>query len=407
MIKQTQTELDTDCGGLILTSDSHKQRLLARDIQPRGVTAERSTCPIVLDNHMQAIDFQQLNSEMETSFYHDNSVGGAREAVKKMKSSMSLDFNTSQKKRATQTTHNLLPGVLASPDLHMLKLASPELERMIIQQSNGMVTTTPTPTQFICPKYVTDEQEAYARGFVDALAKLHENQPEQGQPQHEQDVQQQHQQNNVSTAPVVTSSMTMLEAPNTSSSMLTTLTTMTPCSTMSYQTQCPVSMSMPYTTTSIPDILPTSTSAVDMMPGLSSHQPIYTTVRSEAPASQSQQNGYTMQPLPHRVLQLKEEPQTVPCLGFSPPISPIDMESQERIKLERKRERNRVAARKCRTRKLERISRLEDRVQELKGQNSELTMTANTLRDQVCKLKSQIMTHVKSGCQVVMSQNLL
>merc|ERR1712170_32227 len=53
----------------------------------------------------------------------------------------------------------------------LLKLASPELERMIIQQ-NGMVTTTPTPTQFLFPKSVSEEQEAYARGFVDALAEL-------------------------------------------------------------------------------------------------------------------------------------------------------------------------------------------------------------------------------------------
>jgi hypothetical protein len=110
-----------------------------------------------------------------------------------------------------------------------------------------------------------------------------------------------------------------------------------------------------------------------------------------------------------RVVQLKEEPepQMVPSLGLSPPVSPICMESQERIKLDRKRARNRVAARKCRTRKLERISRLEDRVSELKGQNSDLQVTAADLRNEVCKLKQQIMEHVNSGCQVMMSQNLL
>lgn len=49
--------------------------------------------------------------------------------------------------------------------------------------------------------------------------------------------------------------------------------------------------------------------------------------------------------------QIKEEPQAAPA---SPPqqLNPIDMESQERIKLERKRQRNRVAASKCRKRKL-------------------------------------------------------
>merc|ERR1711887_435833 len=41
-------------------------------------------------------------------------------------------------------------------------------------------------------------------------------------------------------------------------------------------------------------------------------------------------------------------------------VSPIDMETQKKIKLERKRLRNRQAAAKCRKRKLERISLLDD-----------------------------------------------
>ncbi|MBV97513.1 Transcription factor AP-1, partial [Eschrichtius robustus] len=63
--------------------------------------------------------------------------------------------------------------LLTSPDVGLLKLASPELERLIIQSSNGHITTTPTPTQFLCPKNVTDEQEGFAEGFVRALAELH------------------------------------------------------------------------------------------------------------------------------------------------------------------------------------------------------------------------------------------
>lgn len=48
--------------------------------------------------------------------------------------------------------------------------------------------------------------------------------------------------------------------------------------------------------------------------------------------------------------QIKEEP-TAPS-SPTQQLNPIDMESQERIKLERKRQRNRVAASKCRKRKL-------------------------------------------------------
>lgn len=52
------------------------------------------------------------------------------------------------------------------------------------------------------------------------------------------------------------------------------------------------------------------------------------------------------------LMQIKEEPQAHNLQPPSPQMSPIDMESQEKIKLERKRQRNRVAASKCRKRKL-------------------------------------------------------
>lgn len=99
---------------------------------------------------------------------------------------------------------------------------------------------------------------------------------------------------------------------------------------------------------------------------------------------------------------VKEEPQTVP-LGPTPPMSPIDMESQEKYKLERKRERNRVAASKCRRRKLERIARLEDKVKMLKGENSELSGVVSKLKEQVASLKEQVLDHVHSGCQIVLT----
>lgn len=99
---------------------------------------------------------------------------------------------------------------------------------------------------------------------------------------------------------------------------------------------------------------------------------------------------------------VKEEPQTVP-LGPTPPMSPIDMECQERYKLERKRERNRVAASKCRRRKLERIARLEDKVKMLKGENTELSNVVAKLKEQVCILKEQVMEHVQSGCQILLT----
>ncbi|XP_068120990.1 transcription factor JunB [Hyperolius riggenbachi] len=102
----------------------------------------------------------------------------------------------------------------------------------------------------------------------------------------------------------------------------------------------------------------------------------------------------------------KEEPQTVPEGGSRDstpaPLSPINMEEQEKIKVERKRLRNRLAATKCRKRKLERIARLEDKVRELKNENSGLSGTAGALREQVEQLKVRVREHARHGCQLLL-----
>ena len=284
---------------------------------------------------------------------------------------MTLDFDSSSKKQKT--------NVLSSPDLNMLKLASPELERMLIT-SNGMVTTTPTPTQFLYPKYVTEEQEAYARGFVEALKELHAKEGGPG------DIDPQSLQN-----------VTFVNTTGTDSTCISS-------SAMGVMAAAPQ-----YTT-----LTTANSSPMAIMPNGAGHQSdsmLSTISEGAMPVTVVSQSGQILPPMNGgaRLMQLKQEedPQTVPCLGNTPPVSPINMEDQERIKLERKRERNRVAARKCRTRKLERISRLEDRVDELKGQNSDLSKTANNLREQVARLKQQIMEHVNGGCQLMISQNLL
>lgn len=101
---------------------------------------------------------------------------------------------------------------------------------------------------------------------------------------------------------------------------------------------------------------------------------------------------------------IKEEPQTVPNVSNTPPMSPVDMEYQERMKLERKRQRNRLAASKCRSRKLERISKLEDKVKLLKNENVELASVVNQLKEHVGMLKLEVMEHVNAGCPIMAGQ---
>lgn len=259
---------------------------------------------------------------METTLYEEQLYHRMPNDMNQMKRSMTLDLNPARNQAKKMKFNQPMNGapVLSSPDINMLKLASPELEKLIIQ--NGLVTSTPTPTtQILFPRTVTEEQEMYARGFVEALNGLH----------------------------------------NSDSS------------------QSGLQMDLPVTTSS---------------GGTVTYTNLDNTTNFSLPYQQLDQD-----------VLVKDEPQTVPQMDNTPPMSPIDMETQERIKLERKRQRNRVAASKCRRRKLERISRLEDKVKQLKGENTELSAVVNKLKEHVCHLKEQVMEHVHAGCQIVITHS--
>lgn len=258
-------------------------------------------------------------------------------------------------------------GLLTSPDLGLTKLTSPDLERLIIQ-SNGLVTSTNNPaSQFLYPKSASDEQE-FAEGFVKALEDLHK-------------------QNQLSDAGCVSvdrlellGSSNAVGAAGLQASDLPVYTTLN-----GYAASPLGATTINYSTDTIP------------FPPPPSHL---------ASAQQQAAAAAALSRLQSAAL-VKDEPQTVPDMqsfGDSPPLSPIDMDNQERIKAERKRLRNRIAASKCRKRKLERISRLEDKVKSLKTQNTELASTASVLREQVAQLKQKVMNHVSSGCQLLPNQ---
>jgi len=303
--------------------------------------------------------------KMETQFYEDS-----HNPWMSKKKCMTLDLDTGKRK--------LTAAVLSTPDVQMLKLASPELEKMIISQQQGNICTTPTPTQFICPKNVTEEQAAFAQGFVEALQSLH-------------------QRNDSGDSESVLSDDDCSTGDQSDLGVSTSYqqAILNPQTTMSSMTTVPTSMFNP--------AMPTTTT----LPGSTVN---FSTRNSMAPSgvavdSQALTGGWPRVDVKQEPV--CEEPQTVPVFHASnPPMSPIDMETQERIKAERKRLRNRIAASKCRKRKLERIARLEDKVKDLKNQNTDLTTTATKLREQVCALKQSVMEHVKSGCQVMLAQQL-
>lgn len=323
---------------------------------------------------------------MEQPFYDDSFLsayghpGAALPDYKLHKQSMNLNFSDSYRSSNFKPQHLRADSDFysaGSVDVGSLKLASPELERLIIQNSNGVITTTPTPGQFLYNRGITEEQEGFADGFVKALDDLHK--------------------------------MNQMAPPNVS------IGGGVSCASMQQD-------ALEYTTLN----------SCGANPGLSSAASYPSTTISYLPHHQYHPHPHLAHhhhhhhpppaAVPHgshhfqhslagagvhsqRFGGLKEEPQTVPDMlssDGSPPMSPIDLENQDRMKAERKRLRNRLAASKCRRRKLERISRLEDKVKVLKTDNAGLSNTASVLRDQVAQLKQKVMTHVSSGCQLML-----
>ena len=56
---------------------------------------------------------------------------------------------------------------------------------------------------------------------------------------------------------------------------------------------------------------------------------------------------------------------------------------------------------KCRKRKLERISQLDDRVAGLKNENADLAAVVKKMKASVASLKQEIMEHERSGCEIL------
>ncbi|XP_076866368.1 junB proto-oncogene, AP-1 transcription factor subunit b [Brachyhypopomus gauderio] len=318
-----------------------------------------------------------MSTKMEQPFYHDDSFllgyGHSDATLHDYKlQKQAMDLNLAEPFRNLKA--DLYQAV--SADVGSLKLASPELERLIIQNSNG-VLTSPTPGQYLYGRGITDEQEGFAEGFVKALDELHKmNQP----------------------------------PPNVSigAGGMTTCSAAASVFGPSLQAETPI-----YTTLNAYCPTPSVSSSASSYPSatIGYLPPHVQQNQHQEPSTIPFQNPLTAAAgiNPQRFVALKEEPQTVPDMhnsDGSPPMSPIDMETQEKIKAERKRLRNRLAATKCRRRKLERIARLEDRVKVLKSDNAGLSNTASVLREQVAQLKQKVLRHVSSGCQLMLTSKM-
>merc|ERR1712018_674642 len=276
--------------------------------------------------------------------------GGSR----KRAAGLSLDLNSASVKRNKQ-----VQSLLTSPDVQMLKLTSPELEKFLIQNPT---LATPTPSGYIFPKSVTEEQAMYAKGFEEALEHLRQSEPPGS--------------NDLAAA--------------------NTLATLSTASVGPAHRSLEVHKSLP---------------EAAQNPGI----PLSVQASSHARPASGASGSYDSETyqVPDGV-KIKDEPDDHLSLSGSdygsegmksPPnnttgMSPIDMETQEKIKLDRKRQRNRLAASKCRKRKLERISQLDDRVSALKNENADLAAVVKKMKAGVALLKQEVIEHVNSGCDI-------
>merc|ERR1712147_189791 len=267
---------------------------------------------------------------------------------------LTLDLNSASAR------NKQVQSLLTSPDVQTLKLTSPELEKFL---SQNPTLATPTPSGYIFPKSVTEEQMMYAKGFEEALEHLRQ----------------------AETVPAGSNEATVAAA-----NTLATLSAVHPSAVPPVAQVIPsIQINQDHHATNLPQSLPNSGASGSYDSELY-QVPDGIKIKDE-PDDQSLSGGES---------NYGSESMLSPNTSG---MSPIDMESQEKIKLERKRLRNRLAASKCRKRKLERISQLDERVAQLKTENADLAAVVKKMKSSVAVLKQEVMEHVSSGCEIRMT----
>merc|ERR1711881_264415 len=303
-------------------------------------------------------DSKTFKREMDGKMQPPSGVGGMGG---RKRQNLTLDLNSASPKK------NKVQNLLTSPDVQMLKLTSPELEKFLSQNPS---LATPTPSSYGFPKSVTEEQMQYAKGFEEALEKIH------------------YQGNFGPNTDTVTAANTLVTLSSGQSGQQDQ---------QSAQSALHLPLSLPNTSLSLTSLTP--------------NNPLS---RPNSGASGSYDSDTYQLPEGSVSVKIKDEPDDRSVNEeeeddgslLSPGaagVSPIDMETQEKIKLERKRLRNRQAAAKCRKRKLERISLLDDRVAQLKTENTDLAAVVKKMKSSVAALKQEVLDHVNSGCEIRMS----
>ena len=276
--------------------------------------------------------------------------------------------------------------LLTTPDVSVFALSTPEVQKMLSSvstttTSNSMIRT-PTPSSLPMmrhPAPVTMEQEMYAAGFLERLEALqaydpHGRKVETTEAVHHSSGSTYSSQSNPSleaVAPTYVTATFVDRLPN-----FATQTIPEPTYSDSTTDYYASSYGMPYR------------HEAAMMPGATTG---YTVLAGNPMAS-----SYGVLDAHQKNSNMLHEMTAVP-----------DMKTQEHMKIERKKARNRIAASKCRERRLQRESELQAKVRILKEHNKELNEEVNGLKEQISSLKTALVHHMKTGCKVSMPANLV
>ena len=290
---------------------------------------------------------------------------------------------------------------LSTPDLYTTLLSS------VSSHSSSVTTQAPTPNSFLRAQ-VTDEQEMYAQGFLDALDQLHTS--TSGDLVRRQPA-------------AITVPHDMVRQPA-AGNHHKSLSSGGPRSVIHPHLSPEVGNS-PIATGPNPTIeavAPYVTATLDFIPNITTSQPEATTAYNRSSTSHNYPtNSYT----PFSSM-YSGSPAVDAYGGYSNPsiggssaahiiggpampsqqmgeiqrVLPADMQTQEHMKEERKKARNRLAASKCRLRRLQRESELQSKVKVLREHNHELNSEVTDLKEQINNLKRALIQHMKGGCQV-------
>lgn len=344
------------------------------------------------------------------------------------KTNLKLDLenraSVNSRKRKFLSVAAASPALLQSPDLKLLKLGSPELEKLIINNNGFLPTPTPGGSNFLNGENTSEDKESFARGFIEALQKLQE-----------QDVPFGWDPNMIRTESPRTSviSPPKWQVDQNRNTVGVTTPVITPLISSRFETQSPPLPKLPTSTPVLINFPSASSGAISTM-GVTAIPRSSTSYVTRPMTGNLSYSSYNQQSSSHSLttsgMTLPSQVQSTSLSSFDNTsiksedeavvpsnasnsgdndldldMNPIDLDAQEHIKHQRKKLRNRLAAQRCRKRKIEREDTLKIKVKELKNKNTELTSLASTLRMQVCDLKQKVMHHVNEGCQVFLKDS--